>query len=135
MWPSDHRPILLSFSLEPEDRGFGRFYFDKRMVGKVGIEEAITRGWSGDAYGVTSSVMDRLSRCRRELSRWKKSSQFNSLTKIQRLQKELEYFKNGSFLEASIGSRPSFIWRSILHGREALKSGMLRTIGSGEQTN
>lgn len=91
MWPSDHRPILLSFSLEPEDRGFGRFYFDKRMVGKVGIEEAITRGWSGDAYGVTSSVMDRLSRCRRELSRWKKSSQFNSLTKIQRLQKELEF--------------------------------------------
>ncbi|KAF2590025.1 hypothetical protein F2Q70_00039917 [Brassica cretica] len=62
-----------------------------RMVGKVGIEEAITRGWSGDTSGVTSSVMDRLSRCRRELSRWKKSSQFNSLTKIQRLQKELEF--------------------------------------------
>lgn len=45
------------------------------------------------------------------------------------------YFKNGSFLEASIGSRPSFIWRSIFHGREDLKSGLLRTIGSGEQTN
>ncbi|KAG2260600.1 hypothetical protein Bca4012_097403 [Brassica carinata] len=45
------------------------------------------------------------------------------------------YFKNRYFLEASIGFRPSFIWRNILHGREALKSGMLRTIGSGEQTN
>ncbi|KAF2556187.1 hypothetical protein F2Q68_00013622 [Brassica cretica] len=37
--------------------------------------------------------------------------------------------------QASIGTRPSFIWRSILHGREALKSSLLRIIGDGDQTN
>lgn len=90
MWPSDHRPIVLSFSLEPEDRGKGRFYFDKRMVGKAGIEEAIARGWEGDDAQTGCSVMDRLSRCRRELSHWKKRSHFNSLTKIQKLHGDLE---------------------------------------------
>lgn len=90
MWPSDHRPIVLSFSLEPEDRGKGRFYFDIRMVGKAGIEEAIARGWEGDDAQTGCSVMDRLSRCRRELSHWKKRSHFNSLTKIQKLHGDLE---------------------------------------------
>lgn len=26
------------------------------------------------------------------------------------------YFRNGSFLESNLGSRPSFAWRSLLHG-------------------
>ena len=63
---------------------------------------------------------------------WRIFSKPNSL--MERVLKS-RYFKNNSFLEASIGSRPSYIWRSILHGREALKSGLLRVIGSGEQTN
>lgn len=63
---------------------------------------------------------------------WRVLSQPNSL--MARVLKS-RYFKNSSFLEASIGTRPSFIWRSILHGREALKSGLLRVIGDGDQTN
>ena len=90
MWPSDHRPIVLSFSLEPEDRGHSRFYFDKRMVSKAGIEEAIARGWEGDPSQTTSFVMDRLSKCGRELSHWKKQVHFNSLSKIQKLHADLE---------------------------------------------
>ena len=63
---------------------------------------------------------------------WRVLSQPNSL-----MARVLEswYFKNSSFLEASIGTRPSFIWRNILHGREALKLGLLRVIGDGDQTN
>ena len=60
------------------------------MVGKVGTEEAIVRGWGDGTSKSLSSIMDRLSRCRRELSRWKKSAHFNSKTKIQRLQHDLE---------------------------------------------
>ena len=45
------------------------------------------------------------------------------------------YFKNGSFLECGMGSRPSYAWRSILHGRELLKEGMVREIGNGRDTN
>ncbi|KAG2306533.1 hypothetical protein Bca52824_026281 [Brassica carinata] len=63
---------------------------------------------------------------------WRVLSQPNSL--MARVLKS-RYFKNSSFLEASLGSRPSFIWQSILHGREALKSGLLHVIGDGDQTN
>ncbi|KAH0903283.1 hypothetical protein HID58_042786 [Brassica napus] len=37
----------VSFSLENEDSSRGRFYFDKRMIGKAGFEEAVRRGWQG----------------------------------------------------------------------------------------
>lgn len=63
---------------------------------------------------------------------WRVLSQPDSL--MARVLKS-RYFKNSSFLEANLGSRPSFIWRSILHGREALNSGLLRVVGDGEQTN
>lgn len=41
------------------------------------------------------------------------------------------YFKNNSFLDCGLGSRPSFAWRSILHGRELLQQGMMTRIGNG----
>nr|VDD37257.1 unnamed protein product [Brassica oleracea] len=44
------------------------------------------------------------------------------------------YFKNSSFLDSGVGSRPSFAWRSIIHGRELLQQGLLKKIGSGSDT-
>ena len=44
------------------------------------------------------------------------------------------YHKNCNFLDSSVGTRPSYAWRSILHGRELLAKGLLRSIGSGENT-
>lgn len=41
------------------------------------------------------------------------------------------YFKNNSFLDCGLGSRPSFAWRSILHGRELLQQRMMTRIGNG----
>lgn len=41
------------------------------------------------------------------------------------------YFGNGSFLESFFRTRPSYTWRSILHGRDLLKQGLLHSVGDG----
>ncbi|KAG2265571.1 hypothetical protein Bca52824_072650 [Brassica carinata] len=45
------------------------------------------------------------------------------------------YFKQGNFLECSVGYRPSYAWRSIMHGRELLSQGLLKRIGNGKDTH
>ena len=44
------------------------------------------------------------------------------------------YFARSSFLECSVGTRTSYAWRSILHGRELFSQGLLQKIGNGEST-
>lgn len=46
-----------------------------------------------------------------------------------------KYFANGDFLHSSLGTRPSYAWRSILHGRDLLCKGLVRDIGNGESSN
>ena len=41
------------------------------------------------------------------------------------------YFPNGDFLSASIGNRPSYAWRNILHGRDLLAKGLRHMIDNG----
>lgn len=45
------------------------------------------------------------------------------------------YFKNCSFLESGLGAQPSYAWRSIIHGRDLLKQGLVQSIGDGSNTN
>ncbi|KAL0684835.1 hypothetical protein Bca4012_051683 [Brassica carinata] len=44
------------------------------------------------------------------------------------------YFKNNTFLDCGLGSRPSFAGQSILHGRELLQQGLMPKIGNGAET-
>lgn len=41
------------------------------------------------------------------------------------------YFARSEILECSIGSRPSFAWRSIMHGRDLLSKGLVTKVSSG----
>ena len=38
------------------------------------------------------------------------------------------YFPEGSFLDATLGSSPSRIWRAICDGKDVLKQGLIRRI-------
>lgn len=90
MWASDHRPIKTGFSQEKEENGRGCFCFDKRWISKQGIDEVVQRGWCGETSDLKLPLMERISQCRKELARWKHSSNTNSKTEIQRLKITLE---------------------------------------------
>lgn len=42
-----------------------------------------------------------------------------------------KYFEGSSFLNAQLGRRPSYAWRSILNGRELLMQGLKISVGNG----
>ncbi|XP_042964722.1 uncharacterized protein LOC122298944 [Carya illinoinensis] len=42
-----------------------------------------------------------------------------------------KYFHKSDFIQAKLGSNPSFLWRSFTAGREVLREGMLWCIGNG----
>lgn len=44
------------------------------------------------------------------------------------------YFARMNFLECGEGCRPSYTWKSIIHGRELLKKGLMHGIGDGKET-
>ncbi|XP_019198078.1 PREDICTED: uncharacterized protein LOC109191859 [Ipomoea nil] len=45
-----------------------------------------------------------------------------------------KYFPTTGFMEAQLGGNPSFIWRSILAGRNVLQLGIARRVGDGRDT-
>lgn len=45
------------------------------------------------------------------------------------------YFPEADLLSASLGSSPSQIWRAIVEGRDTLALGLIKRIGSGDNTN
>lgn len=42
-----------------------------------------------------------------------------------------KYYHNRDFLEATKKKNSSHVWRAIIHGREALKKGLIKRVGSG----
>lgn len=44
-----------------------------------------------------------------------------------------KYFPKGQVLEANLGSKPSFAWRSIQSSKDLLMKGLVWKIGNGEK--
>ena len=45
------------------------------------------------------------------------------------------YFPNNDFLDADLRPHPSKVWRAIMEGKAVLAQGLIRRIGTGEDTN
>ena len=69
MRASDHRPILISFVWEERVTGRGRFVFDKRMLSQAGVADIVKLGWGEDQSEVNTPLVERIRRCRFELSK------------------------------------------------------------------
>lgn len=63
---------------------------------------------------------------------WRLLQEPNSLS--ARILKSV-YYPSCSVLEAELGKYPSQVWRSILEGRDTLKLGIIKRIGTGDDTN
>ena len=63
---------------------------------------------------------------------WRLLQEPNSLS--ARILKSV-YYPASSILEAEVGKNPSQVWRSIVEGRDMLKLGLVKRIGSGEDTH
>lgn len=48
---------------------------------------------------------------------------------------QARYYPHCSFLDAKIGNNPSYVWRSILQAQMLIKSGDVRRIGDGSNTD
>ena len=44
-----------------------------------------------------------------------------------------KYFPNGKALDATLGSNPSYAWRSIFSSNELLKEGLIWSIGNWQK--
>ena len=44
------------------------------------------------------------------------------------------YYPHCNILEASLGNHPSQVWRSIMEGKEILALGIIKRVGTGEDT-
>lgn len=62
---------------------------------------------------------------------WRLSSNCDAL--VSKVLKA-RYYRHSNFLDAKIGTRPSFTWRSILAGRDVLLLGMKKRICDGNST-
>lgn len=90
---SDHRPVLVSLN-SSKDSYKGCFCFDKRMLDKENVKEAISDAWNSQ---LLASVSDKFRNVRKALSKWKKANNLNVLSRINQLQGDLEGEQSSSF--------------------------------------
>lgn len=89
LWGSDHRPILTRF-LSVKKSGTRAFKFDKRWLGKGGFRDAILQGLNDPSVFCNEDLHERIARCRKFISRWKRANPSNAAKKIEEIKAQLE---------------------------------------------
>lgn len=90
MLASDHRPFLIKFTLEEREMGRGGFIFDKRIAKQKGVEEIVKLGWGTNSFQTDTPLLERINRCRIELSKWKRITTKTARSRIRRIKEALE---------------------------------------------
>ena len=95
---SDQRLVLVKF-INDQEVFRGQFRFDKRLADDPNCMEAVFNSWSGylSTNDADASSMVRLFNCRKAISCWKKTTEFNAKSRIKRLLKELDVAKSVQF--------------------------------------
>ncbi|KAL9460764.1 hypothetical protein AB3S75_003882 [Citrus x aurantiifolia] len=113
------------------------------------IQQAMARFWWGtkqDRKGIHWARWERISRSKvrggmgfRDLSSFNQAIVAKQGWRIMHFPSSLvakvlkaRYFKHMDFMNAGLGSKPSFIWRSIVWGRQVLHKGARWRIGNGQ---
>ncbi|KAG2297824.1 hypothetical protein Bca52824_034296 [Brassica carinata] len=153
---SDHSPVLTTLVDQIWKRKAG-FKYDQRWIKREGFAETVKGAWIGQYQGQLGLV-SRIASCRKSISSWKRLAKPNSALRIQelqykideetkkhfangeelhRLKKELneEYYKTSNPLNATLGSRPSYAWRSMMAAQNLIRKGAKVVIGNGRNTN
>ena len=88
---SDHRPLITFIAMEQEILRRW-FRFDSRMISKDGFEDSVKRGWNGTGQGqlIRIPLAQRLSRCRQNISQWKRHNKSNAAERILVLRNKLD---------------------------------------------
>ena len=88
---SDHRPLITYVSAQRE-KPRRSFCYDSRMCDKDGFQAAVTRGWNetGQATLLQIPLSQRISRCRHQISVWKRSNRTNAEERIRLLRGRLD---------------------------------------------
>ncbi|KAG2323157.1 hypothetical protein Bca4012_058673 [Brassica carinata] len=143
---SDHRPVWVNLRASPDTQR-GQFRFDRMLLHHPDLLKEVESVWKENRG--RASVAFKIRKCRKVMSSWKRKRRFNAKEKIKdrfgcdqwsdaaKADVAIQYsryFPNSHFLEAPVGSRPSFAWRSMIHGRELLQKGLQRSIRNGRDT-
>ncbi|CAI9117559.1 OLC1v1018964C1 [Oldenlandia corymbosa var. corymbosa] len=117
---SDHCMLVLDTKPETK-RKKSRFYFDKRWIGKSGVETIIKDAWSGSAEGSPMhQLVVKIKRCRLELLKWSRGQNLNPSREIKRISGEMDGLK------AQGGARDWDKWKRLKE--ELVESGYLAAV-------
>ncbi|KAH9696063.1 putative reverse transcriptase/RNA-dependent DNA polymerase [Citrus sinensis] len=114
------------------------------------IQKSIAKFWWGsreDRYGIHWSRWDKMSQAKsrgglgfRDLTSFNQALVAKQAWRLLQLPNSLlarvlqaKYYKYSSLLNATAGSNPSFIWKSILWGRQVIDKGARWRVGNGRK--
>lgn len=93
-WGSDHRPVLAR-TKSRVSRPRRNFRFDKRWFGKQGFTETVREGWGrNESRNHQTELVEKLYRCRKAISYWKRNNPSNNLKLIELLKAKIDQAQN-----------------------------------------